>query len=140
MALTVRLLSQAKYTGRSGQAARHAEFVTRRTSMTSAVAATSGFQLSDVGQVYVRAKDLPRAVAFYRDVLSVPFLFEAPGMAFFQCGSLMLMLGTPESPEFDHRSSILYFRVPDIQAAHETLKDRKVSFRGAPHVVHRAGD
>jgi predicted enzyme related to lactoylglutathione lyase len=43
-------------------------------------------------------------------------------------------------PEFDHPSSIIYYRVADIQAAHQTLVARGVSFRGEPHVVHRAPD
>ncbi len=41
-----------------------------------------------------------------------------PGLAFFDCGGVRLMLTRPEKPEFDHPSSILYFAVPDIQAAH----------------------
>ena len=96
--------------------------------------------LGDIGQIAIVVKDLPRATAFYRDVLELPFLFEAPGLAFFQAGGVRLMLSGAESPEFDHPSSILYFNVADILVAHRTLASRGVRFREDPHVVHRAGD
>ena len=47
------------------------------------------------------------------------------------------MLSTAERPEFDHPASILYFRVPDIQAAHEALLSRGVRFEDKPHLVAR---
>ena len=98
----------------------------------------SPFSLSDVGQIHMRARDLKRAVAFYRDTLGTPFLFEAPpGLAFFQCGPLTLMLGLPEAPEHDHPGSILYFRVADIDDAYEILTSRGVTFISKPHVIHR---
>ena len=95
--------------------------------------------LMDVGQIAVRAVDLPRAVAFYRDTLELPLLFQVPpGLAFFQCGSVRLMVSIPE-PEFDHPSSILYFTVHDIEVVAARLLDRGVVFRSAPHAVHKAG-
>ena len=66
-------------------------------------------------------KDVERATAFYRDVLGLPLLFTVPSMAFFDCGGVRLMLGTASSPEYDHPSSIFYFRVPDIQAGYQRL-------------------
>ena len=96
--------------------------------------------LTDIGQIAIITKDLPRATAFYRDVLGLAFLFEAPGLAFFQCGGVRLMLGGAESPEFDHPSSILYFNVADILEAHRTLAARGVKFREDPHVIHTAGN
>ena len=96
--------------------------------------------LGDIGQIAIVIKDLPRATAFYRDTLGLPFLFEAPGLSFFQAGSVRLMLSRAEQPEFDHPSSILYFNVEDILEAHQTLAARGVSFRDAPHAVHKAGD
>jgi predicted enzyme related to lactoylglutathione lyase len=96
--------------------------------------------LGDIGQIAIVIKDLPRATAFYRDTLGLPFLFEAPGLAFFQAGSVRLMLSGAEDPEFDHPSSILYFNVEDILEAHRTLAGRGVRFRQPPHAVHNAGD
>lgn len=96
--------------------------------------------LGDIGQIAIVVQDLARATAFYRDVLGLPFLFEAPGLAFFQSGGVRLMLSGAEEPEFDHPSSVLYFNVTDILEAHRVLSVRGVRFRGEPHVVHKAGD
>jgi predicted enzyme related to lactoylglutathione lyase len=96
--------------------------------------------LEDVGQIAMRATDVARATTFYRDTLGLSLAIEAPGMAFFQVGSLMIMLGRPDSAEFDHPGSLLYFRTGDIRAAHAALAGRGVRFRDQPHVVHRAGE
>ena len=64
------------------------------------------FGLSSIGQIFVRARDLNRAVRFYRDTLGMSFLFQAPPqMAFFQCGATTVLLGVPEAPELDHARS-----------------------------------
>ena len=81
-------------------------------------AAVSGPGISRVGQIAVPVRDLDRAVAFYRDVLGLRFLFQAPpGLAFFDCGGVRLMLTLPEGPENARHSSVLYYLVDDIQAA-----------------------
>lgn len=96
--------------------------------------------LSRLGQVSMRARDLPRAVAFYRDVLGVPFLFEAPPrLAFFDCAGVRLMLSTPE-PGFDHPGSVLYFTVEDIRATHASLVTKGVKFSGEPHLIAKLPD
>ena len=103
--------------------------------------ATTKFGLSSIGQIFIRAKDLDRAVRFYRDTLGMAFLFQAPPqMAFFKCGEVSVMVGVPEQPELDHAASIVYYLVPDIAAAHATLRDRGVEFAVEPHLVHRAPD
>jgi len=99
--------------------------------------ATATFGLSEIGQISVNVKNLDRATAFYRDQLGVPFMFTAPNLAIFQCGTVSLMLSPPETAEIDHPSSVLYFSVPEIDAAYKTLKQRKVSFRDQPHLIHR---
>lgn len=102
---------------------------------------TTRFGLSSIGQIHVPVRDLDRATAFYREELGMEFLFQAPpGMSFFRCGEVTLLLGTAEAPEHDHPSSILYFLVEDIESAHRTLAERGVAFREGPHRVHRAED
>src|ERR1043165_4311820 len=96
--------------------------------------------LSAIGQIRIVVKDLAPPRDFSRDALGLPFLFEAPGLAFFQCGPVRLMLGGAEEPEFDHPASVLYFDVADLDAAYAALAGTGVRFRGAPHVVHRAND
>jgi catechol 2,3-dioxygenase-like lactoylglutathione lyase family enzyme len=94
--------------------------------------------LGTIGQVHVSVTDVDRAVAFYRDVLGIPFLFRVPGqpMAFFDCDGVRLYLGAPESDAFRSRG-VLYFAVEDVTEAHRVLVDRGVPFRDEPHVVHR---
>lgn len=96
--------------------------------------------LPRIHQISIRAKDTPRAVAFYRDTLGLKLLFEAPpALAFFDCGGVRLMLSPPE-PEFDHQGSVLYFAVEDINAAHAALSASGVTFRTEPHLVAKLPD
>jgi methylmalonyl-CoA/ethylmalonyl-CoA epimerase len=92
--------------------------------------------LRQIGQISVNVHDLDRAVGFYKDTLHMKHLFSVPGrMAFFDCGSVRLMLAIPERPDLDHPSSILYFKVPDIEQAHQELVSRKVHFETKPMLV-----
>lgn len=95
--------------------------------------------LGPIAQIALPVDDVDHATAFYRDTLGLPFLFKVPGMAFFDCGGVRLMLSLPEGEE-SGGASILYFRVDDIKSAHEGLRARGVEFHGEPHPVHRADD
>jgi methylmalonyl-CoA/ethylmalonyl-CoA epimerase len=101
---------------------------------------TPTLSLSRIGQIAIVVKDVERSTAFYRDTLGMRFLFAFPGLAFFDCDGVRIMLSKPETKEFDHPSSVLYFRVNDINAAHETLRSRNVDFIDEPHVVARMTD
>ncbi|MGH2458211.1 MAG: VOC family protein [Chloroflexota bacterium] len=96
--------------------------------------------LSQIGQIAVTAHDLDRAVAFYRDRLGMRFLFQAPGLAFFDCAGVRLMLSAPERPELDHPGSVIYYRVADLSVAYATLRERGVAFEDAPHLIARMPD
>ncbi len=101
---------------------------------------TNSFSLSTIGQIAVNAHDLERATNFYRDSLGMKHLFSVPPrMAFFDCAGVRLMLSLPEKPEFDHPSSILYFKVDNIQQATQTLTDRGVRFEEQPVLVANMG-
>ncbi len=91
--------------------------------------------LGRIAQIAMTAHDIDRATAFYRDALGMTHLFSAPpGMAFFDAAGVRLMLSLPE-PAHDHPGSIVYFDVPDIEAAHAQLTARGVQFVDAPHQV-----
>jgi catechol 2,3-dioxygenase-like lactoylglutathione lyase family enzyme len=96
--------------------------------------------LSQIGQIAVNVQDVERATAFYRDTLGMRFLFAFPGLAFFDCGGVRLMLSRAEDPKLDHPASILYYRVADIEAAHQALAARGVRFERGPHLVARMPD
>jgi catechol 2,3-dioxygenase-like lactoylglutathione lyase family enzyme len=94
--------------------------------------------ISGIGQIHLSVDDLPRAVAFYRDVLGLTLLFEVPGqsMAFFDCGGMRLYLGKPESESFRSRP-VIYYRVTAIDASCAALEQRGVTLESRPHIVHR---
>jgi len=97
--------------------------------------------IARLAQIQIGTQDVERAAEFYEKVLELKLLFKAPpGLAFFDCGGIRLMLDRPEKPEFAHASSILYFAVPDIQAAHAGLKGKGVKFEDEPHTIARMPD
>lgn len=65
------------------------------------------------------------------------FRFEVPNLACFDCGGVRLMLGIADKPEFDHPSSILWFKTGDIKEAFAVLSSRGVRFEDEPHLVTR---
>ena len=98
-------------------------------------AASSGFSITRIGQIYVSVQDLARATRFYRDTLGMTFLFEVPGMAVLDCGGVRLMLATPEGNTDVGRATIIYYQVDDIHGAYETLQGRGVRFEREPHFL-----
>ncbi len=98
-------------------------------------AASSNLGIKNIGQISIITHDLRRATAFYRDTLGLPLLFTAGNLAFFDCGGVRLMLGPAETPELDHPSSILYFRVPEINAAHKRLLELGVQIVAPPRLI-----
>ena len=101
---------------------------------------TEKVALDRIGQIAINAKDIGRAVRFYRDTLGMRFLFEFPNLAFFDCGGVRLMVSGAESPEFDHPGSVIYYKVADINASYESLKKLGAEFIDAPHLVAKLPD
>ncbi len=97
------------------------------------------FGLASIGQIAITVSGIEQAIAFYRDQLGMKFLFQAQNMGFFDCGGIRLMLTAAEKPGETY-SSILYFKVADIQAAQQTLSARGVGFEGQPALVARMPD
>jgi methylmalonyl-CoA/ethylmalonyl-CoA epimerase len=109
---------------------------TEEVKIMTATAAAVG--ITRLGQIQIRTYDVGRAADFYQNILGLKLLFNAPpGLAFFDCGGVRLMLDRPEKQEFDHASSILYFAVPDIKAAHARMKESGVRFEDEPHMIAR---
>jgi len=98
--------------------------------------------LNQIGQIALHADDLNRAVAFYRDTLGMRFLFQAPsGLAFFDCGGIRLMLdAVKEKDTSDRITSLIYYKVADINATYETLVSRGVKFESKPHLIAKMPD
>ena len=103
--------------------------------------ATEGFALGPIGQIAVPVGDIERAIAFYRDVLGMRFLFQAPpGLGFFDCAGVRLMLDAPAKSQAGNHSSVIYYKVFDLDAAFETLSRRGVRFEEKPHLIARMPD
>ena len=101
----------------------------------------TSFGLNEIGQIAVPVSDIDRAIAFYRDVLGMRFLFKAPpGLGFFDCGAVRLLLDAPAKALPDCHSSVIYYKIPDIHAAYETLQSRGVTFVDQPHLIARMPD
>jgi len=91
-----------------------------------------------IGQLMIPVDNFERGVAFYRDVLGLPFLFAAPPqMAFFMCGPVRLLVGVLPQGQKAQRGSAIYFRVDDINGVFSSLKEQGVKFVAAPHIVNR---
>ena len=91
-------------------------------------------QLGTIAQVALPVTNLERAIAFYRDQLGLNLLFQVPNLAFFDCGGVRLMLDASPAPA-EHRGSIIYFKVPDANIAHDGLVAAGVIFERDPQLV-----
>ncbi len=101
----------------------------------------SNVGLSQIGQIAVPVGDIDRAVAFYRDTLGMRFLFQAPpGLVFFDCAGIQLMLDGPGKAQANNYSSVIYYKVPDLHFACDRLKARGVVFDAEPHVIAKLPD
>jgi methylmalonyl-CoA/ethylmalonyl-CoA epimerase len=56
-------------------------------------------------------------------------------MAFFDCVGVRLLLALAEGEGSDHLSSVLYFKVDEIQAATAALRERSVKITSEPHLI-----
>ena len=97
---------------------------------------TSSLQIGPIGQVSRSVKSIEHAVDWYGNVLGLKHLYTYGKLAFFDCGGMRLYLTEDEAQQ----ESILYFRVADIRAAHQSLMERGVVFKGSPHLIHRHPD
>ncbi len=102
--------------------------------MGSATGNAASFGLSALGQIAVAVSDVDRSAAFYRDAVGLQPLFQFPGLAFFDCEGVRLMLSASEAVA-PQGSFTIYFKVPDIRQAYDALCGRSVQFEGKPHVV-----
>ena len=101
--------------------------------------ASPSLQIGPIGQIAIPVTNLERAVAFYRDKLGLKYLFQVPNLAFFDCGGVRLMLDIPEDSG-ENRSSVIYFKVAQIEDAYQTLSSRGVPFEGKPHLIAKMPD
>jgi len=97
-------------------------------------------RLDRIGQIAVPVRDIDRAVAFYRDTLGMHFLFQAPpGLGFFNCGGIRLMLDAAAN-EKGGNGSVIYYKVDDLNSSFDDLSTRGVKFESKPHLIAKMPD
>lgn len=114
-------------------------FIVRRTHGDIIVPERAGIE--SIGQIAIAVSDIKKSVDFYRNTLELKLLFEAPpGLAFFDCGGVRLMLTIPQGEDRDHKTSVIYYKVNDIDAATTALKAKGVSFIHEPQMTAKMED
>lgn len=99
--------------------------------------ADTGLRLGPIGQISRHVRDIESSVAWYSGVLGLPHLYTFGDLAFFDCGGTRLFLSVAEPGADPGEPSVIYFQVPDIRQAFDSLAARGAEFVGAPHMIHR---
>ena len=96
--------------------------------------------LDQIGQIAIPVTDIERSISFYRDVLGMRFLFKAPpGLGFFDCAGVRLMLDAP-AKENAGKGSVIYFKVKELQTTFEKLSAKGLIFEAKPHLIAKMPD
>jgi methylmalonyl-CoA/ethylmalonyl-CoA epimerase len=96
--------------------------------------------LGPIGQIALTVRDLDRATRFYRDTLGLPLLFQFPGLAFFNCHGVRLMLSPGETPEKEPHGTVLYYRTDDLPAEFSRLRETGATVVREPHLIAKMPD
>ena len=98
---------------------------------------SQALQIDRLHQLALTTADLEHSTRCYRDILGLSLItsFDPPGLAFFQVGDLRLSIQKVD--EVEAASSVLYFRVQDIVAATQSLKDNAIELEREPELIFR---
>lgn len=97
---------------------------------------TEPLALGQLGQISMYARTASVTEAWYRDVLRLPHIFTFGDLVFFDCGGIRLYIHAVGEEKW-RPSSVVYFSVPDINAAKAELESRGVAFKQAPHMIYK---
>ncbi len=96
--------------------------------------------LDQIGQIAIPVTDIERSISFYHDILGMRFLFKAPpGLGFFDCAGVRLMLDAP-AKENAGKGSVIYYKVKELQTTFEKLSAKGLIFEAKPHLVAKMPD
>lgn len=95
-----------------------------------------GVQLSRIAAIMLGVRDLPAAIAFYKDKLGLTVIMQESQLALLQCGSVMLGL----SPRHVNAAPLaeaveVSFGVDNLRATHKALNEKGVMFLSEPRAV-----
>ena len=97
--------------------------------------------IDSIGQVAIAVTDIKKSIDFYKNALGLNLLFEAPpNPAFFMCGETRIMLTRLQGEERDHHTSVIYYKVNDLDSAVKELKSKGVTFIREPQLTAKMPD
>jgi catechol 2,3-dioxygenase-like lactoylglutathione lyase family enzyme len=93
-------------------------------------------QLSRIAAIMLGVRDLPAAIAFYKDKLGLKVMMQESALALLQCGSVMLGL----SPQHMNTGQLaeaveVSFGVDNLRTTHKALSEKGVVFLSEPRQV-----
>ena len=97
--------------------------------------------IDSIGQIAIAVTDIKQSVTFYRDTLGLDLLFEVPpNLAFLMCGDIRIMLTTLQGEEGDHHTSVIYYKVNDLNQSVSEIKSKGVEFIREPQLTAKMPD
>jgi predicted enzyme related to lactoylglutathione lyase len=94
---------------------------------------SDSMNISSIGQIAI--------AIFYQKILKLELLFEVPpNLAFFNCDGVRLMLTTLQGPEQDHKTSVIYYKITNIEEIFEELKSLQVDIERVPGMAAKMED
>ena len=97
--------------------------------------------INSIGQIAIAVSDIKQSLAFYKDILGLNLLFEVPpNLAFLTSGDVRIMLTTLQGEESDHHTSVIYYKVNNLDKAVSEIKDKGVAFIREPQLTAKMPD
>ena len=96
--------------------------------------------LSRIRQIAIPVHDVDAGKIFYRDVLELRHLFDAPpALSFFDAGGVQLMLSGPaaQGPDGNEQHPVLFYDTKDIKATYAKLVGAGTRSLQEPHIIAR---
>ena len=98
-------------------------------------------RVEGVRQIAVTVADVDQALAFYRDILGLEFLFApSPELAFVDAGNVRIMLSVPQGAGTVGANSIIYFAVDGIEDAFSRFVEAGAKCEREPALAARMPD
>lgn len=104
------------------------------------MAINAAVSLSRIKQIALPVNSIDEAKIFYRDTLGLRHLFDAPpGLSFFDCGGVQLMLAAPAAQGKDgpEQHAVLFYDVRDIKETHARIKSAGAKSLAEPRIIAR---
>jgi len=97
--------------------------------------------IQSIGQIAIAVSNVEQSLVFYRDKLGLKLLFDVPpNLAFLDCGGIRLMLTTQQGESIDHQTSVIYYKVANLDEAVDMIKEKGIEFIREPQLTARMPD